>query len=147
MSIGSRQNTEKYAHAVIEAQQGTITPQIRAVARTEGLDPEKLCEWIAAGSAVIMQRGKRYAGIGKDLSTKVNVNLGTSSTKICLDDEIQKARIAEKFGADTISDLSMGGDIIAIRKEIFSHTTLPITSVPVYQAVVMRRVLCDQDYA
>jgi phosphomethylpyrimidine synthase len=119
-----------------EAQRGTITPQIRAVARTEGLDPEKLCEWIAAGSAVIMQRSKRYTGIGKDLSTKVNVNLGTSSTKVCLDDEIQKAKIAETFGADTISDLSMGGDINAIRKEIFSYTTLPITTVPVYQAVV-----------
>jgi phosphomethylpyrimidine synthase len=88
-----------------EAQRGTITPQIRAVARTEGLDPEKLCEWIAAGSAVIMQRSKRYTGIGKDLSTKVNVNLGTSSTKVCLDDEIQKAKIAETFGADTIRSL------------------------------------------
>ena len=108
----------------------------RTVARKEGLDPEKLCERIAAGSAVIMQRSKRYTGIGKGLSTKVNVNLGTSSTKVCLDDEIQKAKIAETFGADTISDLSMGGDINAIRKEIFSHTTLPITTVPVYQAVV-----------
>jgi phosphomethylpyrimidine synthase len=118
-----------------EAQRGTITPQIRGVARTEGIDPEKLCEWIAAGSAVIMQRGKRYTGIGKSLSTKVNVNLGTSSTKVCLDDEIQKAKIAETFGADTISDLSMGGDINAIREEIFSHTTLPVTTVPIYQTV------------
>ncbi len=136
MTIGSRQRTRKNMRTQSdEAQQGTITPQIRGVARTEGIDPEKLCEWIAAGSAVIMQRGKRYTGIGKSLSTKVNVNLGTSSTKVCLDDEIQKAKIAETFGADTISDLSMGGDINAIRKEIFSHTTLPITTVPIYQAV------------
>ncbi len=54
----------------------------------------------------------------------------------CLEEEIRKARIAEEFGADTISDLSMGGDISAIRREILSCTTLPVTTVPVYQAVV-----------
>ena len=135
--MGSRQHANRTMHTQAEqAQDGIITPQMREVARKEGIDPEALRERIAAGSAVIMQRGTRYTGIGKGLSTKVNVNLGTSSTRVCLDDEIQKATIAETFGADTISDLSMGGDINAIRKEIFSHTTLPITTVPVYQAVV-----------
>ena len=123
-------------HTLVEqAQRGTITPQMQDIARSEGIDPHELCESIAAGSAVIMQRKGRNTGIGKGLVTKVNVNLGTSSTKVCVDDEIQKAIIAESFGADTISDLSMGGDINAIRKEIFSHTTLPVTTVPVYQAV------------
>jgi phosphomethylpyrimidine synthase len=121
---------------VEQAQKGTITPQMQDIARSEGIDPYELCESIAAGSAVIMRRSKHYTGIGKGLLTKVNVNLGTSSTKVCIEEEIQKARVAETFGADTISDLSMGGDINAIRKEIFSHTTLPITTVPVYQAVV-----------
>ncbi|MDD1699983.1 MAG: phosphomethylpyrimidine synthase ThiC [Methanoregula sp.] len=121
---------------VEQAQRGTITLQMRKIARSEGIDPHELCERIAAGSAVIMQRRERCIGIGKGLSTKVNVNLGTSSTKVCVDEEIQKARIAETFGADTISDLSMGGDINEIRKEIFSHTTLPITTVPVYQSVI-----------
>jgi phosphomethylpyrimidine synthase len=120
---------------VEQAQRGLITPQMQLIARSESIDPGELCERIAAGSAVIMQRGRHYTGIGKGLSTKVNVNLGTSSTKVCLDEEIQKARIAETFGADTISDLSMGGDINAIRKEIFSNTTLPITTVPIYQTV------------
>jgi phosphomethylpyrimidine synthase len=106
------------------------------IARSEGIDPDKLCERIAEGSVVIMRRGKHCTGIGKGLFTKVNVNLGTSSTKVCIGEEIQKARIAEVFGADTISDLSMGGDITAIRREIFNHTTLPITTVPIYQAVV-----------
>lgn len=134
---GSRHIMERNMRTQAElAQNGTITPQMREVARIEGIAAEELRERIAAGSAVIMQRGKRYTGIGKGLSTKVNVNLGTSSTKVCLDDEIQKAIIAETFGADTISDLSMGGDINAIRNEIFSRTTLPITTVPVYQAVV-----------
>ncbi len=126
-----------------QAQDGKITPQIRKVARNEGIDPETLRERIAEGSAVIMQRGKRYTGIGKGLSTKVNVNLGTSSTKVCLDDEIQKVIIAETFGADTISDLSMGGPIDTIRKEIFSHSKLPLTTVPVYQAVVENGLKTD----
>jgi phosphomethylpyrimidine synthase len=124
-------------HTQVEkAQRGTITLQMKEIARSEDVDPLELCERVATGSVVIMQRGRHVTGIGKGLSTKVNVNLGTSSTRVCVDDEIKKAQIAETFGADTISDLSMGGDINALRKEIFSNTKLPITTVPVYQAVV-----------
>ncbi|MEN6609534.1 MAG: phosphomethylpyrimidine synthase ThiC [Methanoregulaceae archaeon] len=118
------------------AREGTILPVMRAVARAEGILPGLLCERIAAGSVVIMQRGDRALGIGRGLRTKVNVNLGTSTGKTSPEDEIKKARIAEEFGADTISDLSMGGDIDAIRAAILSHTTLPVTTVPVYQAAV-----------
>jgi phosphomethylpyrimidine synthase len=121
---------------VEHAKTGTITPQMRLVAETEGINSATLCRQIADGSAVIMQRDDHLVGIGRGLSTKINVNLGTSTGKVNVEDEIRKARIAEEFGADTISDLSMGGDIDAIRRKIFSVTTLPITTVPVYQAVV-----------
>jgi phosphomethylpyrimidine synthase len=120
---------------VDKTKDGTITPQLILVAEAEGMEPKILCRRIAEGSAVIMQRGNRLTGIGRGLSTKINVNLGTSTGKVNVGDEVLKARIAEKFGADTISDLSMGGDINAIRREIFSCTTLPVTTVPVYQAV------------
>lgn len=118
------------------ARKGKIAPPIQAVARNEGIPPDILCRRIAEGSVVIMQRGDRALGIGKGLRTKINVNLGTSTGKISVTDEIAKARIAETFGADTISDLSMGGDIDAIRAEILRETTLPLTTVPIYQAVV-----------
>lgn len=118
------------------AQEDIITPRMNAVARDEGVDPALLCRQIAEGSVVIMQRGKRATGIGRGLRTKINVNLGTSTATADMNDEIRKARIAEEFGGDTISDLSMGGDINAIRREIMANTTLPITTVPVYQAVV-----------
>lgn len=121
---------------VDQAKDGTITSQMNRVGGAEGMDPEVLCRQIAEGSAVIMQRGERLVGIGRGLSTKINVNLGTSTGKISLEDEVRKARIAEEYGADTISDLSMGGDINKIREEIFSCTTLPVTTVPIYQAVV-----------
>lgn len=118
------------------ARDGKVTRQMKAVASAEGIDPEVLRERIAEGSAVIMKRGDRLVGIGRGLRTKVNVNLGTSPAKISVADELEKARVAEEFGADTISDLSMGGDIGAIRNEILSCTTLPVTTVPVYETVV-----------
>ena len=121
---------------VDQAKKGTVTPRIKRVAETEGMDPKLLCRQIAEGSSVIMQRGDRLTGIGRGFSTRINVNLGTSTGKVRVQDEIRKARIAEEFGADTISDLSMGGDINAIRREILLCTTLPVTTVPVYQAVV-----------
>ena len=124
------------AHTLIETvQRGTIPPQAYAVAAREKIAPELVRERIASGSIVVMQRDGHCTGIGKGLRTKINVNLGTSSSKACLDEEIKKVHIAEKFGADTISDLSMGGDIGTIRKAIFSSTGLPVTTVPVYQTV------------
>ncbi|OPY39242.1 MAG: thiamine biosynthesis protein ThiC [Methanoregula sp. PtaU1.Bin051] len=116
-----------------QAQSGVITPQMKAVAAREGIDESALRDRIASGSVIIMHRGKRAVGIGRGLRTKINVNLGTSTGKISIDDELQKVRIAEEFGADTISDLSMGGDIPEIRKAIMAATTLPITTVPIYE--------------
>lgn len=121
---------------VERARSGTPTQLMKAVAAAEGIDSEILRSRIADGSAVIMQRGRTAIGIGRGLCTKINVNLGTSTGKVSVDDEIQKACIAQEFGADTISDLSMGGDINAIRNAILSVTTLPLTTVPVYQTVV-----------
>lgn len=118
-----------------QVQRGKIPWQVRSVAATEGMDAELLCGRIADGSAVIMQRGRRCTGIGKGLTTKINANIGTSTGKVSPEDEIAKARIAEHYGADTISDLSMGGDISAIRSAVMASTTLPVTTVPVYQTV------------
>jgi len=121
---------------VDHARRGTIPGPTMAVAAAEGVDETIPCSRIADGSAVIMVRGERAIGIGKGLRTKVNVNLGTSTSTISVDDEIRKACVAEEFGADTISDLSMGGDIDAIRQAIQSCTILLITTVPVCQTVV-----------
>ena len=131
---------------VDNARRGTMTGPMKAVAAAEGVEEELLRRRIADGSAVIMQRGTTAIGIGSGLRTKINVNLGTSTGKISVDDELRKARIAEEFGADTISDLSMGGEIDAIRRAILARTTLPVTTVPVYQAVVetgMREMTAD----
>ncbi len=114
---------------------GRVPEAVTLLATTEGIDEVLLCNRISGGSVVIMQRGERLVGIGKGLSTKVNCNIGTSTSRSRVEDEVEKARIAERYGADTLSDLSMGGDINAIRSAIMGATTLPVTTVPVYQAV------------
>lgn len=115
------------------AKEGKITPHIKYVAKIEGINERSLLNHVASGDAVIMSRGSRSIGIGRGLKTKVNVNLGTSPLYINPEEEVKKAILAEKYGADTISDLSTGGDIVNIRKQIFLATTVPITTVPVYQ--------------
>jgi phosphomethylpyrimidine synthase len=114
---------------------GDITPEVCRVAEQENMGSERLSRLILDGKAVIMRRGEAVLGIGNGLSTKINVNLGASSSKVSLQEEVAKAVTAERFGADTISDLSMGGDILAIRDAILHHTTVPLTTVPIYQAV------------
>jgi phosphomethylpyrimidine synthase len=110
-----------------------ITPQCRSVAKKEGISPEIIASQISGGSIVIMSRGRCSVGIGEGLRTKVNVNIGTSSDRHDPQEEVRKATIAEMYGADTISDLSMGSDIGGTRKLIFKNTSLPITTVPIYQ--------------
>jgi phosphomethylpyrimidine synthase len=112
---------------------GDLPPHLKVVAQEEGIASATLLRGVAQGHAVIMCRKAKAVGIGNGLRTKVNVNIGTSPFKIDPEEEVKKAILAEKYGADTITDLSTGGDITAIRKEIFKSTTAPITTVPIYQ--------------
>jgi phosphomethylpyrimidine synthase len=119
------------------AKNGELTAEMQQVAVKENMDPDTVLSHVKEGSLVIMTRqGDPPVAIGKGATTKINVNLGSSAASIDPSSEIEKARIAEKYGADTITDLSMGGDIPQIRKAIIENTTLPLTTVPVYQAAV-----------
>ncbi|MGA9098167.1 MAG: phosphomethylpyrimidine synthase ThiC [Methanotrichaceae archaeon] len=116
---------------------GGDVPVINAVAKAEGVVPNVILRQIARGRIVIMQRdGKPPIGIGEGLKTKINANIGTSAEVFDLDNEVEKARTAEKYGADTITDLSMGGPINEIRRRISEETITPLTTVPIYQTVV-----------
>ncbi len=119
------------------AREGTLTAEMQYVAKAEGIEEELVLKRVKDGSLVIMiRKGCKPVAIGKGASTKINVNLGTSSAFIDTEAEIAKAKVAEKYGAASITDLSMGGDISAIRKMIFENTSLPITTVPIYQTIV-----------
>jgi len=110
---------------------------IYAVAKAEGVRPTFLLKQVASGRVVILQRdGKQPVGIGESLRTKINANIGTSADVFDPTEEAEKARVAEKYGADTVTDLSMGGPIDEIRRAISENTNTPLTTVPIYQAVV-----------
>ncbi|MHA1150684.1 MAG: phosphomethylpyrimidine synthase ThiC [Promethearchaeota archaeon] len=127
-----------------ESQKGKFSEYIKQVAEIEHLDIQKVRHNIANGHAVIMTGQQcKPVGIGSIFRTKINVNIGTSSSTIDFKGELEKVRIAEKYGADTLSDLSMGGDIDAIRKKIIESSSLPITTVPIYQAVVEAQSLTN----
>lgn len=121
------------------AMAGRDHPVIDAVAEAEGVNPTFLQGQIASGRIVVMQRGgKLPMGIGEGLRTKINANIGSSADVFDHEAEVEKARIAEEYGADTITDLSMGGPIDEIRMRIREATNIPLTTVPIYQAVVER---------
>jgi len=116
------------------AVQGIVTKEMKHVALEEKVDVEIIRQRVASGEVVIM--GHRHpVGIGRGLRTKVNANIGTSSVAVDPELEAQKAIIAVKYGADTISDLSMGGDIVRIRQSILQSVHVPLTTVPIYQTV------------
>ncbi|MFA4905624.1 MAG: phosphomethylpyrimidine synthase ThiC [Candidatus Margulisiibacteriota bacterium] len=88
-------------------------------------------------------KGVKPVSLGSGLSTKVNANIGTSVDYPNIDEELKKLKAAIEAGADTIMDLSTGGDISAIRKAILSACPLPLGTVPIYQAIVEKRMTLD----
>jgi phosphomethylpyrimidine synthase len=115
------------------AQAGEVTAEMTAIATREELAPEAVRDAVALGHLVIA-RGRTPVGIGRGLRTKVNASIGTSSDIIDIAAECGKARAAEEEGADTLMELSVGGDLDAIRRAVLAETALPVGNVPLYQA-------------
>lgn len=120
------------------AKEGAVSPQMGQVAQCEGLAVEVIRQGVALGRIVIPaninHRGLVPCGIGRGLKTKVNANIGTSPDFGDIDTERGKLKVAVEAGADTVMDLSTGGDIAAIRRAIIAESTLPVGTVPIYQA-------------
>ncbi|NVL91062.1 MAG: phosphomethylpyrimidine synthase ThiC [Desulfobacterales bacterium] len=122
------------------ARKGVITEAMRRVAETEKIDPELIRAGVAEGTLVIPlnkgHTGIDPVGIGKGLTIKVNANIGTSGDRADIDEELGKLRAAIDAGADTIMDLSIGGDIKKVRTAIMKRSSVPVGTVPIYQAAV-----------
>lgn len=122
------------------AKAGKITEEMRIVARDEDQSPKSIRQRIAEGTVIITRNTQREnvhpIGIGKGLSTKINANIGTSPDLCNFELEIEKAKIAVKYGADTIMDLSTGGDLNEIRRKILKTVNVPIGTVPIYQTAI-----------
>src|SRR5205823_1024439 len=123
------------------ARQGTVTPQMQRVAEREGLPADLVRGEVARGRLIIPANVNHLArrldpmAIGKVARVKINANIGNSAVESNIDQELEKLHHAVHYGADTVMDLSTGGDIDAIRQAIIDASPVPIGTVPIYQAV------------
>lgn len=113
---------------------------IQKIAKKEGVSPDTLTGRIAQGKAVIcsnpIHSPAQPCAIGKGLSTKVNVNLGTSPDFVCLKTELEKLKICLRYKADALMDLSIGGNLRHIRRSIIEKSPISVGTVPIYETVV-----------
>lgn len=121
------------------AKKGMITPDMEYVAKVENLDPELVRSEIARGRLIIPanvnHRNLNAMAIGMASSCKINANIGSSALASDIDGEIEKVDVSLKYGADTIMDLSTGGDLDAIREAVIAHSSVPVGTVPIYQII------------
>jgi phosphomethylpyrimidine synthase len=121
-----------------ETREGRVPEEVKLAAGREGVPPERLARRIASGRAILirsLREPERAACVGLGLTTKVNVNVGTSTEVVDLQMELEKVKVAGKW-ADTLMDLSVGGDLDEIRRAVIRESRLPVGTVPVYQAFV-----------
>ncbi|GMT38721.1 phosphomethylpyrimidine synthase ThiC [Helicobacter bizzozeronii] len=119
------------------AKQGMVTEEMEYIANIEELSPELVRSEVARGRLIIpantQHQNLEPMGIGIALKTKINANIGSSAIIHSVDEEVQKLQVAVKYGADTVMDLSTGGDLDMIRQEIINASSVPIGTVPMYQ--------------
>lgn len=127
---------------ILKAKSGVITPEMEIVAKSERVNAQWLCNEIAMGRVVIPKNiNHKFTprAVGNGLSIKVNANIGTSEKHCNLSEELDKMKIAIKYGADAIMDLSTGGNLRAILQQIISESPVMVGTVPIYS--VATRIL------
>ncbi|HYZ87536.1 MAG TPA: phosphomethylpyrimidine synthase ThiC [Bryobacteraceae bacterium] len=129
------------------ARKGVITGEMEYIARVERLDPELVRSEVARGRMIIPANINHASlvpmCIGIASKCKINANIGNSATTSNIDEELEKLNYAVKFGADTVMDLSTGGDIPRIRQAIIENSPVPIGTVPIYEALARVRRIED----
>ena len=130
-----------YMTQMESARKGIVTPEMEFVAKREELSPELIRDEVARGRMVIPANVHHIAknlepmAIGVASKCKINANIGNSAVTSKVDDELEKLHTAVHLGADTVMDLSTGGDIDKIRQAIIDASPVPIGTVPMYQAI------------
>ena len=124
------------------ARDGKITKEMELVAKKEQVDVEFVRKGIAKGRIIVPKSNKRDIepiGIGEGLLIKINANIGSSKRVCDINEELEKAKIAVTYGADTVMDLSTGvteDDVKNIRKQILKEIKVPLGTVPIYQSAL-----------
>ena len=127
------------------ARKGMVTGEMEYIARKESISPELIRSEVARGRMIIPANINHTSlepmCIGIASKCKINSNIGNSAVTSNIDEELEKLQYSVKYGADTVMDLSTGGDIPRIRKAIISASPIPIGTVPIYEALTrVRRV-------
>ncbi|HSN83419.1 MAG TPA: phosphomethylpyrimidine synthase [Polyangiales bacterium] len=129
------------------ARLGVVTPEMRRVAERERhLTPEQVRDEVAAGRMIIpankvhLRHQLDPMCIGRAGLTKINANMGASPVSSGTEEEVEKLRWAERWGADTVMDLSTGGDLDATRAAIIGNARVPIGTVPIYSMIIGRKI-------
>jgi phosphomethylpyrimidine synthase len=129
------------------ARLGIVTNEMRRVAEREPhLTAEQIRDEVAAGRMIIpanrvhLSYGLDAMGVGRAATTKINANMGASPVASDTDSEVEKLHWAERWGADTVMDLSTGGDIDACREAIVRNSRVPIGTVPIYSMIIGRKI-------
>src|ERR671933_566059 len=121
------------------ARRGSITEEMRYVAGREHMEPETIRDEVARGRMIIPANVNHASlqpmCIGKAARVKINANIGNSQTTSDIEAELEKLRTSVKYGADTVMDLSSGGDISRIRRAIIEASPVPIGTVPIYEVI------------
>lgn len=127
---------------ILETKKGIVSPLIQAVAKDEGVPVEHLAAGIIDGTIVIpcntLRKLRKPCGIGRGLKTKVNANIGTSTDVSNIDLELKKLKVSIEAGADTVMDLSTGGNLSDVRRVILTQCAVPLGTVPIYEVIVER---------
>ena len=121
-----------------QARRGLTTPAVEATARAENVTAATVRDEVARGHAVIPRNPRHAAAqplvVGRRFRTKVNANLGRSTERSCLEDELAKLQVALSAGADFVMDLSVGPDLGPLRRAMIEHCPVPLGTVPFYEA-------------
>jgi len=126
------------------ARKKEITTEMIQAADYDNVTPEHIMNGLREGTIVIPKnRNHRFSavGIGKGLKTKINANIGTSEIRCNLEEELQKLELAIKYGAESIMDLSTGGNLDRIRKTLISKSSIMFGTVPIYSVIC--ELLCE----
>jgi phosphomethylpyrimidine synthase len=122
------------------ARKGIVSEEMAACARSEGVEPGFIRKGVEDGTIVVIRNNRHGKipplAIGKGLRTKINTNIGTSKDRTDTALELEKVRVSIAAGTDTVMDLSTGGDLGAIRRAVIGASTVPVGTVPIYQAAV-----------
>ncbi|MCL4542501.1 MAG: phosphomethylpyrimidine synthase ThiC [Deltaproteobacteria bacterium] len=119
------------------AKNNIVTDEMKYCAEAEGIPAMELCQDIMNGYTVITKnriRNIKPLAVGKNLKTKVNANIGSSGDSYNIESELEKLFAAMDSGADAVMDLSTGGNIIEFRREILKNSSVPVGTVPLYEA-------------